>query len=38
MKIQKCIEVHSDTEWLLKVKKNIYGQWQAGRVWNKFLL
>ena len=36
--IQKVIEVQSDTKWVLKVKKNIYGQRQAGRVWNKFIV
>ena len=28
----------SDTDYLLKVEKNIYGQKQAGRVWNKHLV
>ena len=38
MNITKGIEVKSDTEWVLNVKKNIYGQSQADRVWNKFIV
>ena len=38
MKIPKVIEVQIDTEWVLKFKKSIYRQRQAGRVWNKFLV
>ena len=38
MKTPKVIAVHSNREWLIKVKKNIYGQLQAGRVWNKCLV
>ena len=35
MNTRKVIKVNSDTEWVLKVKINIYGKRQAGRVWNK---
>ena len=38
MNIPKGIEVQSDTNWFLMFKKNIYGQRQAFRVWNKFLV
>ena len=38
MKIPKGIEIQEKGEWVLKVKKNIYGQKQAGRVWNKYLI
>ena len=37
-KIQKFIEVQSDTEWVIKINRNIYRQRQEGRVWNKLLL
>ena len=38
MNIPKFIELNIGTEWVLKVKNNIYVKIQAGRVWNKFLL
>ena len=38
MKIPRGITIDSDEEYLLKVKQNIYGQKQAGRVWNQYLL
>ena len=34
----KGVELHSDTEWVIKRNKNIYGQSQAGRILNKFLV
>ena len=38
--ILKGCEVNSKqaAEWVLKLKKNLYGQKQAGRVWNKYLV
>jgi len=38
MKIPKGIKVNGTTDYVLKVEKNIYGQKQAGRVWNKHLV
>ena len=38
MNIPKGLEVKSDTEWVLKVKNNMYRNCQEGRVWNKFLV
>ena len=38
MKISKVIKVQSDTGWLLKVNNNIYGERQAGIIWNKSLM
>jgi hypothetical protein len=40
MKIPKGFEVDTGQteEWVLKLKKNLYGQKQAGRVWNKHLV
>ena len=38
IEITKGIEVKIDTEWVLKVKKNIHGNCQAGIVWNKLLV
>ena len=38
MNITKGIEVQSDTEWLIKFKKNIYGQCQSVRLYNNFLV
>jgi hypothetical protein len=41
MKIPRGFHVpgaSSDTDYVLKVEKNIYGQRQAGRVWNKHLV
>ena len=39
MKIPKGFEVDSDdpNEYVLKLHRNVYGQKQAGRVWNKYL-
>jgi hypothetical protein len=40
MNIPKGFEVDSSQaeQWVLKLKKNLYGQKQAGRVWNKHLV
>ena len=38
MKIPKGIVIDEPGDWVLLVKKNIYGQKQAGRVWNKYLV
>jgi hypothetical protein len=39
IEISKGCVVHGDNrQWLLKVKNNIYGQKQAGKVWNNFLI
>ena len=38
MKIPKGIQVDSSTEYVLKVEQNLYGQKQAGRVWNQHLV
>jgi Reverse transcriptase (RNA-dependent DNA polymerase) len=38
MKIPRDIKVQSDTEYALKVEKNLYGQKQTGRVWNLHLV
>jgi hypothetical protein len=38
MRIPKGIVIDQPGEWVLRVKKNIYGQKQAGRVWNKYLV
>ena len=38
MKIQKIMDVHSDTEWVIKSNKNIYKHCQENRVWNKLLV
>ena len=38
MKIPKGIQVNSSTEYVLKVERNLYGQKQAGRVWNQHLV
>ena len=38
MKIPKGIQVDSSTEYVLKVERNLYGQKQAGRVWNQHLV
>ena len=38
MKIPKGIQVNSSTEYVLKVERNLYGQRQAGRVWNQHLV
>ena len=34
----KGIEEHRNSYWVLKVKNNIYGKHQKGRVWNKILV
>jgi hypothetical protein len=33
-----CVVDGPSTKWALRVKNNIYGQKQAGRVWNDFLI
>jgi hypothetical protein len=38
MCIPKGIVVNASGEWVLLVKRNIYGQKQAGRVWNNYLV
>jgi hypothetical protein len=38
MRIPKGIVINATGEWALRVKRNIYGQKQAGRVWNEHLL
>ena len=38
MKTPIGIEVQSDSDWVLKVKNNMYGQHQPGIVWNKPLV
>jgi hypothetical protein len=38
MSIPKGFEVEGDEEYVLKLKKNLFGQRQAGRVWNKHLV
>ena len=38
MKITKSVEAQSDTKWALKVNKNIYRQFQAGKIWNTLLV
>ena len=40
MKIPKDFEVEGGNEedYVLKIKRNYYGQKQAGRVWNKYLV
>ena len=38
MKTLTVIVVYSDSDWVLNVKRKIYGQHQADRVWNNFLV
>ena len=38
MKVPKGIKVSEPGDWVLKVRKNVYGQKQAGRVWNQYLV
>jgi hypothetical protein len=38
MQIPKGIVINAPGEWVLQVKRNIYGQKQAGQVWNSFLV
>ena len=40
MKISKGVQIERDKneDWVFKVKRNIYGQKQAGRVWNQHLV
>ena len=39
MKLPKGLKlVNDEKDYVLKVKRNVYGQKQAGRVWNKYLV
>ena len=39
MKLPKGLKlVNDEKHYVLKVKRNVYGQQQAGRVWNKYLV
>ena len=38
MSIPKGFEVEGDEEYVLKLQKNLFGQRQAGRVWNQHLV
>jgi len=38
MQIPKGIKINAPGKWALRVHKNIYGQKQAGRVWNQHLV
>jgi len=38
MEIPKGFEVEGDGDYVLQIHKNIYGQKQAGHVWNKHLV
>ena len=38
MQIPKGIKIDAPGKWALRVHKNIYGQKQAGRVWNQYLV
>ena len=38
MRVPMGIKITEPGDWVLRVKKNIYGQKQAGRVWNKYLV
>jgi hypothetical protein len=38
MRIPKGIVINATGEWALRVERNIYGQKQAGRVWNEHLV
>ena len=38
MKMPKGFEMHNGGEFVLKLKKNLFGQKQAGRVWNHHLV
>ena len=37
MEVPKGFNINNSKEYVLKLKKNLYGQKQAGRVWNKHL-
>ena len=38
MEVPKGFNINNSKEYVLKLKKNLYGQKQAGRVWNKHLV
>jgi Reverse transcriptase (RNA-dependent DNA polymerase) len=38
MSIPKGIVISTPGKWVLRVKKNIYGRKQTGRVWNEYLV
>jgi hypothetical protein len=38
MRIPKGIVINATGDWALRVKRNIYGQKQAGRIWNEHLV
>jgi hypothetical protein len=38
MEVPKGFEVEGPGDYVLKIHKNIYGQKQAGRVWNQHLV
>jgi len=38
MEVPKGFEVEGDGDYVLQIHKNIYGQKQAGRIWNKHLV
>ena len=38
MEMPKGVKFDRPGKWALRVRKNIYGQKQAGRVWNQYLV
>ena len=38
MRVPRGINITKAGNWVLRVKKNVYGQKQAGRVWNKYMV
>ena len=38
MRVPRGFKITEPGDWVLRVKKNVYGQKQAGWVWNKYLL
>ena len=38
MRVPRGIKITDPEDWLIRLKKKIYGQKQAGRVWNKYLV